>query len=364
MDKSVRASIFELKTPNGFLPFRTYVPTDNAPVSFKEACASLRGDWDKRNLGFRIRAMSAISAEVSNDFGIKSTMPICVLTGKDGAAPAVYLPDYNIALFSLDFLSAKDIVRTLPHESHHFCQYALKRMNPELIAPQHREKLDAWFSTEYISHFSEDKLGYHTQPLEFDTFQYTYDFLKKHDLPTDFAALDLAAAIDSKSPETHAIVASPKLHLEKLASLLDEGKVHLGCFIPGGHSILSQPSSEGDFHQIQAFRTDPVLNENPSLSNIISHLAHVLKPRKVFFLVPGKNVDKLFKGLPAIMINKEAHINPRALLEATSPKEFINHVAEYLGVTRPKTKDVLPKRKPSGSEPPRIPPNKGGPIVG
>ena len=356
MDSSVRMAVYNIGTPEKPWKFLAFIPLDRSPVSFEAACASLRsGDWDTRDLSFKIRAMHAISSKVSEELKISRPMSFHVIAKGNNlalstATPAGYSPEYNVSLFDVTKLSAKDVLKIIPHESHHYCQDIMKKLNmlsPVMVPEPHREKVTEWYGTEYISPLGEDMPGYYAQPIEFDTFEFTHDFLKRHDLPSKDAAADLATARVARDPATRTIVADPKNHLLKLSSLIDGGADDLGPFLPGGHQLGAQKLDEKTIcFQIDAIRKDPTLHNNPSLSNIIGHLAHILAPKKVSILLPNKNVKKLFKKTPAFELGDDVLINPHLLLEAKSAQDFVNKVTAHLGVKyipTNATPNILPK---------------------
>ena len=376
MDSSVKVVRYTSATDKDF-SFYAYTPIDKTPVSFDEACISLLSDWNKQDLGFKIRAMRAISSKVAEDLNLNKRMPLYVIPkfnelALSDSTPSGFAPEHNAAFFESSKVSAEDVLKTLPHECHHHFQVTMQKLNmlsPDLVPKQYRDKVPEWFGKEYISPLSEDLPGYYSQAVEFDSFQYAYNFLEKHELPSDGAKAALDIAIEARDPATRIIISSPKAQLEKLSSLIDKGADTFGSLLPGGHTIgLQELDDTHKCFTIDAMRKDPVLRNNPTLSNIVGHLAHLLSPKQVFFAVPGDDFNKCFPNVPAIAGDDYAFVNPNFLLNAQTPADFINTVTEHLGVKKAPTVDLISQLKQdsaaSNCKIPPISPKKGGPNIG
>ena len=328
MDRSVHIELFKTKTHLGQLELAIVVPNNKNPLPFKEACASLRKGWDTKNLGYKIRAMQAIALETTRSLGISGEPPKLLIPAEDTAissAEAEFVDSIDAVIFRLDSLSADKVTRIIPHEYFHSCQFKFAHLltkNASLVSAQNQQKVGEWFATEYVSAYNENTLGYLTQPIESDAFKFTVDFAKKHDLPLEGALSDLAAVKLAKRKSTQEIVADPKKHLYKLAAVVTRGNPYIATYKPGGHIVICQKMNGMGIYGVQAFRKDEALNDNPSLSNIIAHLAHEKTPLDVAIMLPGRATNKAMCGHLAIAYKNELYVHPRYILEGMTPADI------------------------------------------
>ena len=332
----MQIELLELKTRDGIVQIPIITPKDKAPLPFEKACVALRGNWEKHTLGYKIRAIEAIGREITRSLGLSEPSKLMIQAGKtaDSSVDSEYCADLDAVLYRLDSLSADKVIRIIPHEYFHSCQFKLAHLlvkDSSLVSEQDQQNVGKWFNREYISAYSEDTLGYLTQDIELDAFKFTVDFAKKHNLSPKEAEFDLASAKLAKRKSTHEIFADPKKHMHKLAAIMRHEIPNIGTFKPGGHIAITQKMNGTTIPGIQAFRLDETLNENPSLSNILAHLAHEKAPFKVALMLPGRATNKAMCGHLAITYEDEMFVHPRYVLEDMKPSDITDDKVKHLG---------------------------------